>query len=440
MGKMRFPQNLKKILLILIVVLIGGDVTLLFAASPSSAPAANNNSTSQLQQLQAQVQQQIQAMQQQQQSSTPAPTNSSNPLLAASNTSADNSGANPSTQNVQQMAAQLANSINNKTSGQDVANPVANAPVQSQLQSALAQAAAAKNSLANSAANSAAGIPTAGSVGMDAAMSNATNGGGSIATNASDINETAFNAMVQNTLPMSPEQIQKLRSVYLASQFAASSSPATPPRPTATSEFVDLSPGSTPPVIRLSQGFVTSLVFIDSTGAPWPIESYDVGNPSAFNIQWNKKGNTLMVQSTVLYNYGNLAVKLKGLDTPVMITLIPGQKVVDYRVDLRVPGLGPDAKPLPTESLPQGSSTKLLNVLDGIAPSDSKPLKVEGGDCQAWLVNDTLFVRTRLHVISPGWKATLSSADGMHAYEMQPTPMILVSQNGQMVQLKVKGL
>ncbi len=432
MGKMRFPRNLKQILLVLIVVLIGGDVTLLFAASPS-APVASTGKNSQLEQLQSQVQQQIQALQQQ---SPPA-----NPLQAA--VAGGSNNADQSTQNVQQMAAQLANSVNNKAAGQNTNNPPANNPnpvannaAQSQLQAVLAQASVAKNSFEGASKT----IPTANSVGMDVAQVNQNIDGSNVPVGTGDIDEAAFNAMVKNTLPMSPEQIQKLRSVYLASQFSASSSPTTPPRPTATSEFVDLSPGSTPPVVRLSQGFVTSLVFIDSTGAPWPIESYDVGNPSAFNIQWNKKGNTLMVQSTVLYNYGNLAVKLKGLDTPVMITLIPGQKVVDYRVDLRVPGVGPNGRPSLGESLPEGPSTELLNVLDGIAPSDSKVLKVEGGDCQAWLVNDTLFVRTRLNVISPGWKATLSSADGMHAYEMQPTPMILVSQNGQMVQLKVKGL
>lgn len=254
------------------------------------------------------------------------------------------------------------------------------------------------------------------------------------------INEAAFSANVDNILPMSPDQIQRLRSLYQQSQFAAASTPDTPPRPTATSVFVDLSPGATPPVIRLAQGFITSLVFVDSTGAPWPIQAYDVGNPQAFNIQWDKTTNTMMVQSLTMYNYGNLAIRLRGLPTPIMLTLIPGQKAVDYRVDLRVQGYGPNAQALPAgNGMPNSADPTLLGVLDGVPPDGSKLLSVTGGECQAWLAGSNLYVRTRLDVLSPGWLSTMSSADGMHAYAMQPTPVLLVSQNGKVQQLKIEG-
>lgn len=256
----------------------------------------------------------------------------------------------------------------------------------------------------------------------------------------SQINDAAFSASVENILPMTPDQIQKLRSMYQQSQYAAASSPDTPPRPTATSVFVDLSPGATPPVIRLAQGFITSLVFIDSSGAPWPIQAYDVGNPQAFNIQWDKTTNTMMIQSMTMYNYGNLAIRLRGLPTPIMLTLIPGQKAVDYRVDLRVQGYGPNAIALPSgNGMPNSADPTLLGVLDGVPPDGSRLLSVTGGECQAWLAGNNLYVRTRLDVLSPGWLSTMSSADGMHAYAMQPTPVLLVSQNGKVVQLKIEG-
>ncbi|WP_306686756.1 DotH/IcmK family type IV secretion protein [Candidatus Coxiella mudrowiae] len=47
--------------------------------------------------------------------------------------------------------------------------------------------------------------------------------------------------------------------------------------------IVNLSPGATPPIIRLSSGFVTSLVFLDSKGAPWRIQACDLGDPNSFN-------------------------------------------------------------------------------------------------------------------------------------------------------------
>ncbi len=116
---------------------------------------------------------------------------------------------------------------------------------------------------------------------------------------------------------MTPEQIHRLRELYSASQYAAAAPAGIPPKPTATSLFVDLSPGASPPAINLAEGDITALVFLDSTGAPWPIEAIDNGNPGAFDIQWNKKDNVLLVQATSAFGRGNLAVRLRELGPPL---------------------------------------------------------------------------------------------------------------------------
>lgn len=255
------------------------------------------------------------------------------------------------------------------------------------------------------------------------------------------IADQAFNQVTDQLFPLSGEQIIRLHQLFNADEFAKAATPGTPPRPTATSQFVNLAPGATPPVIRLARGFVTSMVFLDSTGAPWPIAAYDLGDPSAFNIQWDKTGNTMMIQASKLYTYGNLAIRLQGLNTPVMMTLVPGQKAVDYRVDLRMQGYGPNAKATPTgRSVPPGANQLLLSVLDGVPPAGSSRLTVSGGDAKAWLLGDKVYVRTRLTVLSPGWISTMTSADGMHVYEMQKSPVLLVSWHGKVMQVKLEGL
>ena len=255
------------------------------------------------------------------------------------------------------------------------------------------------------------------------------------------VEDLAFDGVTQQLFPLSPEEIGKVKQQFNTNEYAQQAPVGTPPKPTATSQFVNLSPGSTPPVIRLSQGFVSSLVFLDSTGAPWPINAYDLGDPSSFNIQWDKTSNTLMIQATKSYTYGNLAVRLRDLNTPVMLTLIPGQKAVDYRVDLRVQGYGPQAKSMPMEEgVPPAANDILLHVLDGVPPEGSARLVVSGGDARAWLLNDKMFVRTTLTVLSPGWIGSMTSADGTHAYEMQKSPVLLVSWHGKVMQLKVEGL
>lgn len=259
--------------------------------------------------------------------------------------------------------------------------------------------------------------------------------------NADNLYDDAFSGVVSQMLPMTPEQIGRLKQLFNETQAAAVAPAGVPPRPATTSVLVNLSPQATPPVIRLGAGYITSMVFMDSTGQAWPIDAYSIGDPMAFNIQWDKKGNTLLVQAMSFYKRSNLAVILKGLNTPVMLTLISGQEAIDYRVDLRVPGMGPNAVYI-QNGMPDAANPMLLDVLNGIPPNGSKTLKVSGGDCQAWLLNEKLFLRTSLDVISPAWKAVMNSMDGTHAYELQPSPVILALQHGKdkTITLTLEGL
>jgi intracellular multiplication protein IcmK len=266
----------------------------------------------------------------------------------------------------------------------------------------------------------------------------ASNGSASLGEN--DVSQEAFAKTARQMMPLTPDQIKTLRYLFDQSQKAAASDPGDkPPKPTSSSVIVNLSPGSAPPVIRLRAGYVTSLVFLDSTGEAWPIQAYDLGNPKSFNIRWDQKGNTLMVQAVDTYQAGNLAVILKDHNTPVMITLMPGQQEVDYRVDLRIPGLGPNAAPSVT-GLPDSGNSQLLSYLDGVPPAGSQELMVTGGPCQAWISGDRLFLRTRLTVLSPSWLSTMRSPDGTNVYELTKSPVILASARGKVIQLNIKGL
>jgi intracellular multiplication protein IcmK len=252
--------------------------------------------------------------------------------------------------------------------------------------------------------------------------------------------DTAFNALMQQNMPLTPQQVIRLRQLIDASQRAASTPATVPPKPVSTTIMMNLAPGSTPPAIRLAQGYVTSLVFVDSTGAPWPIAAYDIGDPTTTNIQWDGKSNVLLIQAKSPYGDSDLVIRLAGLMTPLTLELVAGQRVVDFRTDIHVSGIGPNAKEMPTGTgLPNSANQLLLNVLDGIAPPGSKLLAVTGGDCQAWLLDDKMFLRTRLTVLSPGWVGRMVSPDGMFAYEIQKSSSVLVSQYGEPIELKIEG-
>lgn len=255
------------------------------------------------------------------------------------------------------------------------------------------------------------------------------------------LRDEAFKELINKTFPMLPSQIQELHKQYDETQLAIQSTAGAPPQPISSTITIDLSPGATPPILRLATGFVTSIVFVDATGRSWPVSDYSLGNPNGFNIKWDNKTNTLFIQSLKDHISGNMAVRLADLDTPIMISIVTGQKEVDYRIDMQVPGIGPNGEaPVLDNQMSQATSQSLLSTLDGVPPSGSIELKVAKDYGRAWMYNGKLLFRTKLTVLSPAWSATVSSPDGTRVYEMMNTPVILASQNGKTIKIELAGL
>ena len=242
----------------------------------------------------------------------------------------------------------------------------------------------------------------------------------------------------QDVLPLSPSDIRELKQALDQSRRAANEHVGTPPQPVSRSVDVDLSPGSPPVVARLYPGHVTTLSFVDVTGAAWPINSIVNGDPKSFDIRAIESGsNTATVASLGWYSVGNMAVMLAGMPSPVTVTLVGGQKEVDYRLDMRIPMRGPNALPQQVVgSTAPGQNADFLNILDGVAPKSAKPLKVEG-DGQAWMLNGSVVYRTRSALISPAWTSKVQSSDGTYVYEVPYVPVLLVSSGGAIREVRV---
>ncbi len=136
-----------------------------------------------------------------------------------------------------------------------------------------------------------------------------------------------------------------------------------------------------------------------------------------------------------------MAVRLGDLETPIMISIVTGQKEVDYRVDFQVPGTGPNSEAAVMDTgLSSATPSSLLGALDGVPPSGSIELKVAKEYGRAWLYNGKLLFRTKLTVLSPAWSASVSGPDGTRVYEMVQTPLILASMNGKTIKIELSGL
>lgn len=231
--------------------------------------------------------------------------------------------------------------------------------------------------------------------------------------------------------------------------------------------------GLTPPIIRLSANMLTTLVFTDSQGNPWNITSVAV-NKTLFslgvenNTQSNNQAsqskdeakpdtapnNILSLEPLTPIAYGNIAITLDGLDTPVILMLSAGQKEVDMRVDARISGLNPNRTNkghfgskfgeniglddmkyyVPTSASANATVTQVddmtLLFVDGTPPKDAELLKVSDHKTEAWLFDNETIVRTNQTVLYPAYSSAVTSASGITVYRFpQDTQNIVLSGN-----------
>jgi intracellular multiplication protein IcmK len=254
-----------------------------------------------------------------------------------------------------------------------------------------------------------------------------------------------FELGVQSAMPLSPGEIRSLRRQLDVVQKAAADFPH-PPKSQTGSVAVSLDPGSAPALIRPFFGVSTSLVLVDSTGAPWPVENFVVGNKALFVVERldGPSGSSFVISPLQAHGQSNLILKLSGIATPVVINLVLGQKVHDARVEARIQGRGPNAI-VSSASLVPGVDSRLLGVLDGVPPGGREVMirSTDGraaGASQAWMAPDgKLWMRTGLNIVSPAPLSFVSSSDGMRVYRLEPSSKILAILDGAFVTLTVDG-
>jgi intracellular multiplication protein IcmK len=261
-----------------------------------------------------------------------------------------------------------------------------------------------------------------------------------------DTSKAAFDAMKKDMMPLTPDQIRQLRSDIDDEDRAAAAPPKFVPKPVSSSLRAVMSPGATPPVVRLFANFETSVLFIDEAGRALNIEAVDVpgrdSKAGVFNVTWatdsKSQTNVLTISPNSQYAMGNIQVHLAGVMAPVTVMLISGQHEVDTRADVRVSGVGSSIR---GDTLPSGADESLQAFLDGVPPQGAKPLTSSLASVQVWSLGGQFIVKTGpdLSVVSPAYLQSKSSPDGTTVYvEPAVSPLMALSQ-GQPVNIQISG-
>lgn len=249
------------------------------------------------------------------------------------------------------------------------------------------------------------------------------------------------------SLPFSAAEIIQLRKQLERTRQARAFKPVRAV-PHIGSISLDLSPGGALPIVRTMPGEVSTLLFVDATGAPWPLAAAPrVSDNRLFAPEWLKGTATVVISALSAYEEGNLVVMLQDFATPIVIKLVTGEpdaktksRTVDYRLDLRVPGRGPNAHPAvfgPGKIALYDETMQLF--LDGLPPSAAKRLTPQGdipGRTQVWQHEGSLYVRTTQD-IQTAFDQTIASGDGTRVYRLPPTPVVTLSDLGRSVTIQL---
>jgi intracellular multiplication protein IcmK len=228
---------------------------------------------------------------------------------------------------------------------------------------------------------------------------------------------------------LTEQQYVRLKQLFLRKERQKATPYVSPAKPVTRTLPINLDPGVSPPVLRLSQGSLTSVVFSDVSGQPWNIQ-YVRLNRALFSDGKEGQGapqqeptNVLALEPLTPTAYGIVSVNLKGLATPVILVLTAGQQEVDARVDAKVPGHNPDAADAVSFTSMPTIDVVLTQFLDGVPPKEARGLKVTGlGNTEAWLYQGNVYLRTDADAEYPAYLAAARSTSGKAVYRFNSRP------------------
>lgn len=269
------------------------------------------------------------------------------------------------------------------------------------------------------------------------------NGGGAMppAAKTSDENQSdrqkAYDRAIDGMMPLKPSEIRRMLESYDETTQAVETPIYPTPEPESSFVQASLDPGQKPVVVKTAAGLVTTLSIVDVTGQPWPIQ--DLTWAGDFQVEQPEGGSHIIrISPNSHFAHGNVSMRLIGLNPPVIFTLVTERKTAHVRLDVQIPEVGPKGvlPPVVTPVSIKAGDDEITKVLLGTASSAGlQRLSVEGvdGRTSAYAKGKVTYLRTPYTLLSPAWIKSVQSADGMHVYAMENTPVVLMSDKGKMV-------
>lgn len=254
----------------------------------------------------------------------------------------------------------------------------------------------------------------------------------------------AFSGAVNTLMPLKPTEIRRILELYDETSQAVETPIYPDPEPESAFVQASLEPGAKPVIVKTAVGNVTTLSIVDVTGQPWPIQ--DLTWAGNFQVEQPESGSHIIrITPQAQFAQGNVSMRLVGLNPPVIFSLKTERKSVHVRLDVQIPEVGPKGvlPPVLTPVSIKAGDEDLSKVLVGTpSAAGMSRLKIDGvdGRTSAYSKGGKMYLRTPYTLLSPAWSNSVQSADGMHVYALDYTPVLLLSDKGKMVRAYLSSM
>ena len=268
------------------------------------------------------------------------------------------------------------------------------------------------------------------------------NGGGP-ATDIFADSDPAFEGAIDQLLPLTPDQIEAFGRSIQDQEDAVFNAYEKAPVAVVRPLPISLASDAAVEGINLATNHITTVIFLDATGQPWPINTVAVGEAftlvgfaqeSGISTYDLEGAHEIRLIPKKRLKHGNISISLRGLPTPVVLRLEAARDKADYRVDIRIPEYGPNADK-PIIDVPdqiESANATILDFLSGAPPKSAEVLRLTGAplSTRAWKHEGQIWLKTKSTLMSPGYSQRVGAADGTFVYAMRSTPVVIVSDNG----------
>lgn len=272
------------------------------------------------------------------------------------------------------------------------------------------------------------------------------------------VKEKAFERQMEYSFPMTDDQIRRVNGKMenLEKAYRQSTNPV--PDYVPAEATMSFGINADMPVVMLgAKGiYETSILFTDSTGAPWEISSFNVANSTEFMAyrSENINGNQLSLLTTAPFGVTSLTVNLKGSPSPLVFQLVTGQPEAYSIFNAKVAAVGPNAPKGSRFSNLGGisgqgfnSNDDLEELLTGVVPKGLKSLTLTGqnvgNDTFAWASRDGQYIYIRtpktINAPMPIDGGRIGGTNDM-IYQLKRTQLISFAHHGRDITVKVSGM